>query len=70
MLENFNDKKYQITEIIKVYKTNGIELSNRKLDIYNLDQIDKIVIKILEFSQKKKLRRFLSAIIRTAIQVL
>ena len=55
IMANSYFKKYQITEIIKVYKTNGIQLSKRKLKIYELDQVDKIILEILEFSQKKKL---------------
>ncbi|MBY9007730.1 MAG: Lrp/AsnC family transcriptional regulator [Candidatus Lokiarchaeota archaeon] len=55
IMSNSYFKKYQITEIIKVYKTNGIELSKRNLNDYIIDHIDQIILEILENSQSKKL---------------
>lgn len=48
-------KKYQIIETIKVFKTNGIELSNNELssDI-NIDEKDYLILKILQEEQSLK----------------
>jgi len=49
-------KKYQIIEAIKVFKTNGIDVTITELEIdLNLDQIDYNVLKIMENEQNLKL---------------
>ncbi len=54
IMANSYFKKYQITEIIKIYKTNGIKLSDINLRTYELDKVDLFILEILEFSQQKK----------------
>ena len=49
-------KKYQIIEAIKVFKTNGIDVTATELEIdLNLDQTDYNVLKIMENEQNLKL---------------
>jgi len=49
-------KKYQIIEAIKVFKTNGIDVTTTELEIdLNLDQIDYNILKIMENEQNLKL---------------
>lgn len=48
-------KKYQIMDTIKVYKTNGIQLSEIELKPYELDDLDYSILKILQYSQGDKL---------------
>jgi len=48
-------KKYQIIETIKVYKTNGLELSKIENPRYKLDEIDYNILNILLEKQGSKL---------------
>ena len=49
-------KKYQIIEAIKVFKTNGIDVTATELEIdLNIDQTDYKVLKIMENEQNLKL---------------
>lgn len=48
-------KKYQIIDTIKVYKTNGIKLSDIQLNPYELDTLDYSILKVLQYSQGDKL---------------
>ncbi len=48
-------KKYQIIEVIKVFKTNGIELSNIRLEQKQLDANDRLILKVLQEEQGNKL---------------
>ncbi len=49
-------KKYQIIEAIKVFKTNGIDVTATELEIdLNIDQTDYNVLKIMENEQNLKL---------------
>ena len=48
-------KKYHIIETIKVFKTNGIELGDNKIDpSLEIDNIDYIILKILQENQNIK----------------
>ncbi len=48
-------KKYHIIETIKVFKTNGIELYDNKIDPnFEIDSIDYIILKILQENQTLK----------------
>lgn len=48
-------KKYHIIETIKVFKTNGIELYDNKIDPnFEIDGIDHIILKVLQENQKIK----------------
>ncbi|MFO7795246.1 MAG: Lrp/AsnC family transcriptional regulator [Promethearchaeati archaeon] len=44
-------KKYQIMDTIKIFKTNGIKLSDIELESYELDNLDYSILKILQYSQ-------------------
>ncbi len=55
IMANSYFKKYQITETIKIFKTNGIRLSKNPLIEYKVDKIDKFILEILENNQNKKL---------------
>ncbi|TXT61154.1 MAG: putative HTH-type transcriptional regulator [Promethearchaeota archaeon] len=48
-------KKYQIIDTIKVYKTNGVKLSEIDMVSYELDDLDYEILKILQYSQEEKL---------------
>ncbi|MFX1395204.1 MAG: Lrp/AsnC ligand binding domain-containing protein [Promethearchaeota archaeon] len=49
-------KKYQLSEVIKVYKTNGIKLSEKSLNSeLKLDNNDYLILKILQERQSSKL---------------
>ncbi|MBD3212277.1 MAG: HTH domain-containing protein [Candidatus Lokiarchaeota archaeon] len=48
-------KKYQIIDTIKVYKTNGVKLSEINMVSYELDDLDYEILKILQYSQEEKL---------------
>ena len=48
-------KKYHIIETIKVFKTNGIELCDNKIDPnFEIDSIDYVILKILQENKKLK----------------
>jgi DNA-binding Lrp family transcriptional regulator len=48
-------KKYHIIETIKVFKTNGIELSDNVIDPnFGIDSVDYIILKILQENQNLK----------------
>jgi len=48
-------KKYHIIETIKVFKTNGIELIDNKIDPnFNVDSLDYVILKILQENQDIK----------------
>ena len=48
-------KKYQIIETIKVFKTNGIELDDNKIDPnFEIDSTDYVILKILQENQNLK----------------
>jgi len=48
-------KKYHIIETIKVFKTNGIELFDNKIDLnFEIDSIDYVILKILQENQTTK----------------
>ncbi|NVM19186.1 MAG: Lrp/AsnC family transcriptional regulator [Candidatus Lokiarchaeota archaeon] len=48
-------KKYHIIETIKVFKTNGIELYDNKIDPnFEIDSIDYVILKILQENQSLK----------------
>ncbi len=48
-------KKYHIIETIKVFKTNGIELDDNKIDSnFEIDSIDYVILKILQENQNFK----------------
>ena len=47
-------KKYQIIETIKIYKTNGIKLSELNIGQLNLDEKDYLILKILQEEQGLK----------------
>jgi DNA-binding Lrp family transcriptional regulator len=48
-------KKYHIIETIKVFKTNGIELYDNKIDPkFEIDSIDYVILKILQENQNLK----------------
>jgi len=47
-------KKYQILETIKIYKTNGIRLTQFKPRNFNLDDKDHLILKILQEEQGLK----------------
>ncbi|MFX1237941.1 MAG: hypothetical protein ACFFAS_10475 [Promethearchaeota archaeon] len=48
-------KKYKISEIIRIYKTNGIKLSEVKITKKKLDNYDFWLLKILQDNQEMKL---------------
>lgn len=48
-------KKYQIIEPIRVFKTNGIELSKTKLTLFELEKKDFLILKILQEEQGQRL---------------
>ena len=56
LMANSYFKKYQIIEIIKIYKTSGIRLSELKLNSnFKLDEVDYLILKILQKEQGIKL---------------
>ena len=49
-------KKYHVIDTIKVFKTNGIELSKSKIDRdYEIDELDYLILRILNEEQGNKL---------------
>ncbi len=56
IMANSYFKKYQVIDTIKVFKTNGIELSKTKVDPdYKMDELDYLILKILTEEQGNKL---------------
>jgi len=56
VLANSSFKKYQIVDTIKVFKTNGIKLSEVNLNqSHKVDEIDYLILKILQQDQGLKL---------------
>lgn len=56
VLANSSFRKYQIVDTIKVFKTNGIKLSEVNLNqSHKVDEIDYIILKILQQDQDLKL---------------
>jgi DNA-binding Lrp family transcriptional regulator len=48
-------KKYQIIDTIKVFKTNGIELKDNKIDPnFEIDSVDYVILKIMQENQNLK----------------
>ncbi|TFG30264.1 MAG: Lrp/AsnC family transcriptional regulator [Promethearchaeota archaeon] len=56
IMANSYFKKYHIIDTIKVFKTNGIELSKAKFDPdFKMDELDYLILKILTEDQENKL---------------
>ena len=56
IMANSYFKKYHVIDTIKVFKTNGIELSKAKIDPdFKIDELDYLILKILTEEQGNKL---------------